>query len=284
MDQQAYAFNVSEHDFQERVMLRSQQVPVLVDFWAEWCGPCKTLGPLLERLAEEFGGAFELAKVDVDANQQLAAMFRIQSIPTCFLFVGGQPVDGFQGAQTESAVRALLERAGIVADFDPLELATSALNAGDAAAAEQLYLEILADNPMDGPALLGLARAQLNLGRTDDATATLERIGPNEPEREAAERLKGVIGFSADAGDLAALLKLTEAEPRNPAGWYGLGATYATRGEFEAGYEAFLKVVTLDRGFREDAGRRALLSLFDLSDPEDPTVIAYRRRLASLLF
>lgn len=278
-------FEVKEvADFQERVMRRSMEVPVLVDFWAVWCQPCKTLSPTLEKIVNEYKGALELAKVNVDQAKQLAAAFRIQSIPTVFLFVDGQPVDAFQGAQPEKAIRQFLEAHVKPADQDPLEVAREAMAAGDMELAEQAYQAVLSKDPRHGEALLGMARVCLGRGDTDVAASYIGAIPEEDPAWAQGQRLKGVFAFSAASGDLAALQAQVAADANDVEAWYCLGATRATRGEWEAACAAFMEVVKRDRALRDDGGRRALLAIFDLLGGEDPVVMTYRRRLTAYLF
>jgi len=280
----SFTFDVVDSDFEAKVIRRSLEVPVLVDFWAPWCGPCKTLTPTLERLVAEYKGRFELAKVNVDVAQQIASIFRIQSIPTVFLFVGGQPVDGFMGNQPEKTVRALLDKHVPPAQDDPLETARTALAEGRPLDAQDAYAAVLAHDPQHGEALLGLARIALGQGELDVARAWLDRVGEGHPDYLAGQRIRGVFAFAADAGDAAALEAQVAAQPEDAAAWYALGATRALQGQLEAACKAFLKVVALDRAFREDGGRAALLSLFELVGPEDSLTLTFRKRLAALLF
>lgn len=280
-----HVFEANEQNFQQRVMERSMEVPVIVDFWAEWCGPCKTLGPVLEKLAEEWGGAFELVKIDVDKNPRLAQAFRVQSIPLVYAFAGGQPVDGFQGALPPAEIRKFVERIAPKAQASAIEVAREALEAGDDDTASRAFQAVLRESPEHaGEAHLGLAR--LALARRDARTATdhLDRIGEADPQYAQGQRLKGVLAFNADAGEEPALRAALAENPKDAESWYRLGATLATQLRYEDALEAFLKVVTYNRGYREDAGRKAMLSLFDLLGAENETSIKYRRRLAALLF
>ncbi len=280
-----HVYEANEQNFQQRVMDRSMEVPVIVDFWAEWCGPCKTLGPALEKLAEEWDGAFELVKIDVDKNPRLAQAFRVQSIPLVYAFVGGQPVDGFQGAVPPAELRKFVERVCPPPEKSPLEIARKAVETGDDPLAAQAYEAVLQESPEHaGEANMALARIALSQRDAVKATEHLNRIGEADNQYAQAQRLRGVLSFNADAGDEAALRAGVATDPKDAAAWYQLGATVATQLRYEDALEAFLKVVSLDRGYREDAGRKALLSLFDLLGPENELAIKYRRRLAALLF
>jgi putative thioredoxin len=280
-----HVYEGTEQNFQQRVMERSMEVPVVVDFWAEWCGPCRTLGPALEKLAEEYDGAFELVKVDVDKNPRLAQAFRVQSIPLVYAFAGGQPVDGFQGALPAAEVKKFIERLVPAPERNPLEIAQEALDAGDYPLAQEAFEAVLQTRPESaGVAHIGLARVALAAQDTARATAHLNQIGEGDPQYTQAQRLKGVLAFNVDAGDETALRAATTANPKDAESWYRLGATLATQLRYEDALDCFLKVVGQDRAYRDDAGRRAMLSLFDLLGAENEISIKYRRRLAALLF
>ena len=150
METKPFVSDATDADFQEKVLKRSLEVPVLLDCWAPWCGPCKTLGPILESLAAQYEGRFELVKVDVDQCQQVAMALRVQTVPTVFLIKDGRPVDGFQGAQSESAIKAMLDRHVAPPDFDPYQAADAAHAAGELEAAAGLYRQLLAENEKDG--------------------------------------------------------------------------------------------------------------------------------------
>ncbi|MEE2755038.1 MAG: thioredoxin [Myxococcota bacterium] len=284
MDEQTYVFNAGDADFQERVLIRSQEVPVLLDCWATWCGPCKTIGPILESLAKEYEGRFELVKVDIDKAPQVAMALRIQSVPTVYLFKGGRPVDGFQGAQPESAIRALVERHVEAPEVPPIELARRALERGDTDAAAGNFRTVLEDDADNGEALIGMARLALGHGDEGAAVGWLDKITEANPMYSNAEKLRGVLNFSIDAGDLKTLLTAIEHDPKDVDAWYKLGATYAVAGEMSDALNSFLEVVKQDRSFRDDGGRKAMLSLFEAVGMDDPLVITHRKRLAAYLF
>ena len=279
-----YVFETTDHDFQEKVLLASREVPVAVDFYADWCQPCKVLAPVLEKVIGEFKGGMLLAKIDVDKNPQVSGALRIQSMPTVVIFKDGQPVDGFQGAQPEKVVRELFSRHAQAAEADPLEIAQAAMASGDHALAQQAFQHLLAGDPTHGEALLGLARIAIANGDVNGGATWLDRISSENPAHAQAVRLRGLLGFSEFAGDVAALRAKVEADPKDVESWYALGASLALSGDTEGAMEAFLKVVQTDRTFRDDCGRAALLSIFDLLGTDDPAVLAYRRKLAVLLF
>jgi putative thioredoxin len=284
METQTFASNATDSDFQEKVLLRSKEVPVLLDCWATWCGPCKTIGPILENLAKEYEGRFELVKVDIDACPQVAAALRVQSVPTIYLIKDGQPVDGCQGAQPESAIRELLDRHVTPPAFDPLKAAKVAADAGQTEDAAGFFRTILEEEPTHGEALLGMARLALSQADPSAAMGWLDKVTLDNPMYSNAEKLRGVVEFSAESGDIDALQAAVATDPKDVASWYKLGASLAVAGRNEDALEAFLKVVMLDRQFREDAGRKALLSLFEVIGMTQPSVIQTRRRLASFLF
>ena len=284
MDQTTHVYDAGDADFQERVLQRSQEVPVLLDCWATWCGPCKTIGPILESLAKEYEGRFELVKVDIDKAPQVAMALRVQSVPTVYLFKGGRPIDGFQGAQPESAIRALVERHVEAPEVPPIELARRAVKRGDTDAAANAFKVVLDGDSNHGEALLGMARIALSQGDEGAALGWLDRVTSDNPMHSNAEKLRGVIAFSADTGDLNSLLEQTQNNPDDVESWYRLGATYAVNGEMDEALSAFLEVVKRDRDYRDDGGRKAMLSLFEAVGMDDPLVITHRKRLAAYLF
>lgn len=277
----SHVSDVTEADFQEKVLVRSRTVPVLVDFWAPWCEPCKTLGPVLEKLADEYAGQFELAKVDVEQFPRIGAAMRVQSVPTVYLIKDGQPVDGFVGGQPESAVRALLERHVEPPAGDPLVMAEEALQAGRLDAALGLFTKVIEDQPENMAATMGLTRIFMLKGAFEDSGKWLSRL----PQEDAAVGvLGGLLNLPSLVGDEAELRKKVADDTSDVDGWFRLGATLWVAGEMQGSIEAFLKVVSLDREYLEDGGRKTLLGIFQLLGPEEPRVISGRRKLAGLLF
>lgn len=276
----SHVFEATEADFQQKVMLRSREIPVVVEFYAPGYPGC----PAVSKLAAEYGGRFELARVNLQKAQRLAMMLQIASVPTVYIFRDGQPVDGFQGDQPEDVVRQILDRFVPPPEADAIEMAEEALAAGRNDLALRYYKKALAENPKHGAALLGLARMSLGRGATKEAQGYIEKIEEGDPAYAAGQRLKGVFSFAQDAGDPASLEERVRENPRDVESWYRLGATRATRGQFAEACDAFLEVVKRDRGFRDDGARSALLAIFDLLGPEHDVAQRYRRRLASLLF
>ncbi len=277
-----FTADVTAATFEEAV-LRSP-VPVLVDFWAPWCGPCRTLGPLLEGLAAEANGAWTLAKVDIDAEQQLAAAFKVSSIPHVIAFVAGQPVDQFVGLKTEAELRGWLSSLGPDEADDRLAEA-AALEPDSPAAAAIRYGLALDLRPGFPEATLGLARCGVRTGEYDEAAAALaalEKRGPLPPE---AAKLKAEITLrqSGGGGDLEATRAAAEAAPDDPPAQLALADALAAAGEYEPALQTALAVVERFPGEHRDAGKATMLRVFDALG-DDPLVGEYRRQLASALY
>ena len=271
--------------FEHDVLARSGDVPVLVDFWASWCGPCKALGPILEKLADAYHGAFLLAKVDVDAEQALAAHFQIRSIPTVLLLKGGQIVDGFAGALPESGVRQFLGKHGVT----PL----AAGDAGDRPAdprdpaSEVERLRSAVEASPDKPELrLDLALALAENGEHAEAEALIETLPVNLGIDRRAQRARARIAFARLVEQAAAAEALEQAVEQNPddlAARHRLGARLLLAGESERALEQFLEMLARDRNYREGVPRQVLVDAFNLIDDE-ALVRRYRRRMTALLF
>jgi putative thioredoxin len=277
-------FDVSLEDFETQVLDASMTVPVLVDFWAEWCGPCKTLKPLLEKLADAYQGRFRLAKVDADKNPELLQYFGVRSIPTVVLIQNGQPVDGFTGARPEAEVRAFLDRFVAPPAADPRAEAAACAQAGDWQGALALLDPLRAAHPEDEGIRLDAATALLELGRTDEARALLALEYSQEAER--AQALRTRLALSEHAVDTAPLLAKLAANPDDHASRLELARAYAAAGDYERAMAEALEVVRRDRFFDAGAGRRLLLEFFTAlsGNPQfDDRVRHYRRALSALL-
>ena len=288
-------FDVSTADFEDKVMRASLQVPVLVDFWAPWCGPCKQLMPVLEKVVKEAGGEVLLAKVNLDENQQLAGMLRVQSVPTVFAFFQGQPVDAFQGNMPESQIRefvsALVKMArGSRPDaLDvpvTLKQAADALGADDIATAQDLYIQVLEQDPENVQAYVGLIRCFVASGDIAEAEAAIENAPePIAKDRNFAEAKSAVeLAKTAPASPIDELLAKVEADEKDHASRIDLALALFSQGKREDATEQLLKSIEIDRNWNDEAARKELLKLFEAMGHADPVSSAARRKLSSILF
>jgi putative thioredoxin len=287
--------------FMVDVIDASNEVPVIVDFWAPWCGPCKQLGPAIEKAVKEAKGAVRLVKIDIDQNQELAAQMRIQSIPAVYAFFQGRPVDGFVGALPESQVKAFVQRlvkqtgakpGGAAGGPSPveqaLEQAEEALAEGDAGTASAIYGQVLAHEPGNLTAAAGLARAHLAGGDVEGAKAALAKVPADKAgdtaiaaARAAIELAEQAAQAQGAAGDLKARLA---ADANDHQARYDLALALYGAGENEAAVDELLEIVRRNRGWNEEAARKQLVKLFEAMGPTDPLTISARRRLSSILF
>jgi putative thioredoxin len=288
-DAPSFVFDATLADFEQAVILRSSQVPVLVDFWAAWCGPCKALGPILEKLAAEFNGGFVLAKVDVDAEQQLAGYFQIKSIPTVMLLKDGQIADGFPGALPEAQLREFLSHHGIVplasAEPEPAAPAEPAPAADPHAEVVRLRAAVHAAPEQDEPKL-DLALALLATGGTSEAETLLDALPANLASDERAVRARAHLGFAAqlrDAPPREPLLAAIAADPADLRARHLLGVRLLVEGDTTGALDQFLEILRRDRGWQDQQAKRSLIDAFRLVDDAD-LVGSYRRRMASLVF
>lgn len=268
-------------DFERQVIEESRTRPVVVDFWAPWCGPCKSLKPVLEKLAAEYGGAFRLAKINSDENQALATRYGVRGIPSVKAFVNGEAVDEFSGALPEGEVRAFLDR---LIPSPAAELRAAALElraAGDMAGA----LQALADASRLDPSHVGIrvdaTEIMLDLGELDEARRLLGNLADDADPR--VPRLRARLKFMDAGGDDPAGLEARVAANENDlAARLKLANLAVAAGRYEAGMDQLLEIIRRDRGFEDDVGRKTLLAVFDLLG-SDPLVSQYRRKLASAL-
>ena len=276
--------------FMADVIEASQQVPVIVDFWAPWCGPCKQLGPALEKAVQQAGGMIRLVKINVDENQQLAQQMRVQSIPAVYAFKGGQPVDAFVGAQTESQIKSFIERLldGQKPPLDmALEQAKEALDAGDAQTAGAIFNEVLAQDPANTVAIGGLIRCFVVVGELDQARQFVDSL--EDGIREAHEVAAAISALElAGAGgsddEVAALRSRLAADENDHQARYDLATALYANGDAEAAMDELLEIIQRKRDWNEEAARTQLLKIFEALGPMDDLVVAARRRLSSILF
>ncbi|MDD5296920.1 MAG: tetratricopeptide repeat protein [Rhodocyclaceae bacterium] len=281
-----HSMDVAAGDFEDKVMRASFDVPVVVDFWAPWCGPCRTLGPILEKLAAEYGGRFILAKINADENQELAAQLGVRGIPAVKAIVQGQLANEFTGAQPESAVRRFIE-ALLPSPAEPLyREAVDAIVSGDnALALERLNRTLEADGKFE-PALLDRAELFLEMGQAEEARTALAGIGEVEDRTRLDAlfaRLELAAGASAVQGDEAELAARIEADAGDLAARLELARLLANRRMFEPAMEQLLEIVRRDRKFEDEAGRKTLIALFNLLGGDHELVRRYRSRLATAL-
>ena len=286
--------DVTVENFQD-VVQESVNRPVIFDFWAEWCGPCKQLGPAIEKIVTEAGGAALLAKVDIDAQKEIAAQFRVQSIPTVMAVKEGRPVDGFVGALPESQIKDFVERlTGI--EIGPskadqlVEQGKAALDAGDIGAAMQGFGEAAELDDGHVGALAGLARCYLEADEAEAARNTLEMIPAdkkNDPDVKAAEaalKLYDEAGAAEDTGPLGELKAAVEADPKNPDAWFAYATAAIDGKDYDVAIDALLQIMTVKRDWNDGAAKQKLFDLFELLGNEDERTVEGRRRLSTLLF
>jgi putative thioredoxin len=277
-----HALDVGLADFAQHVLEESKHRPVVVDFWAPWCGPCKSLKPILEKLAAEYGGKFLLAKINSDDNHELAARYGVRGIPSVKAFVDGEPVDEFSGALPEGEVRAFLDRL-VPGPADELRVQAVELRAaGDMPAALQKLADASRVDPNHLGVRLDAAEIMLDLGGADEARCLIGSVSDDADPR--VPQLKARLQFMGAAGeDVAALTAQVAANENDLAARLKLANLLVGAGQYEAGMDQLLEIVHRDRGFEDDIGRKTLLSVFDLLGGGE-LVSRYRRRLSSLLY
>jgi len=287
MSEVSVVFDVGPGEFEQRVIEASGDGPIVVDFWAAWCGPCLMLGPLLERVVRSYGGRFRLARVDVEQHQEEAQRYGVQAIPAVKVFREGKVVSEFLGAVPEAQVRQALERA-LPGEADQLLAEADQLRAeGKAAAARQKYREVLKSSSDHPRALLRLAEVSAEAGELEEAQNLLAKLPPGSPEWEEGRALAARVAFSAEcarAGGLEPTEAALREDPQVPQAHYQLACCLAAEGRYQEALQQLLETLRLDRDFRSGAAKDAVLRVFKLAGEESEMVRQFRRRLASILF
>ena len=282
--QSSYVHEADDLTFEEQVVERSLQVPVLLDCWAEWCEPCKALGPALERITHKYNGRFELVKVDIDKAQRVAMALRVQSVPFMVLFMNGRPVDALVGNQSESTIKALLDRHLPPDESDPYDRGLEAMGTGDYPAAIDAFQQALLESPDRGEVRVAMGRAAISMGDLDSARQLLESIPQEDSNHQSAQQLLKLFSLVELKGEEFELTRRLEQDPKDVDAWYRRAINQSLSGDYESACNSLLKVVSLDRSYRDDAGRQTLLLMFELLGTEHPLVAQSRRTLASYLF
>ncbi|MGD8642840.1 MAG: thioredoxin [Chromatiales bacterium] len=286
MSDSPYIFNVTQDDFASVVLEESQRVPVLVDFWAAWCGPCQTLMPMLARLVEEYDGQFLLAKVNTDEQQALATQHGVRSLPTVKVFKAGQVVDEFMGAQPESVIRGMLER-HIVRESDRLrDTAMATYEQGHAEEGLAMLEQAVEGDPGNARIRLDLATLLAAQGQLERAEEILNGLPAEMRDDEAVKALGGRLRYAriaAEAPDAGSLGRSIDQDPGDLESRYRLAARAIADGQHEQALDQFLEIMKRDRGFREGAAREGMLAVFEMLGGGGELVARYRRQLANLM-
>jgi putative thioredoxin len=277
--------------FGKDVIEASKQTPIIVDFWAPWCGPCKQLTPALEKAVRAAGGKVRLVKINTDEHPALAQQLRVQSIPTVYAFVDGRPVDGFAGAQPESALKAFVER--LIGDGDAADLEVAiaegekAFEEGDLQTAAEIFASVLQEEADNVKALAGLARCYLKTGDLERAEQTLALAPPEKRDAAPLASVRAAVALAKrgeNAGNLGELKAKVEANPADHQSRIDLATALAAGDEKEEAVGHLLESFRRDRKWNEEAARKQLVELFEAWGPKDPATLDGRRRLSSLMF
>ena len=282
-----WVIEVGEQEFPKEVIERSKQVPVLVDFWADWCAPCRMLGPILERLADEFQGAFVLAKVDTERAPALAQAFQVRSIPFVVMMKDGKPVDAFVGALPEPELRQFVQKYCTTESDEIAVQGERRLEAGMIDEAEKLFQRALEEQEDLPSALLGLAEVAFRRGDFEESERLLSRVTPVDGVGEKIDRLRARVKLrrrATEFGPLDAVRARSEEKPDDLEQNYRLAVCLADSGEYEEALERLLMIVGRDRKFRDDGARKAMVDVFQIVGVRSPLADDFRRRLSMLLF
>ena len=285
--------DVNEDTFMDDVIEASKTSPIVVDFWAPWCGPCKTLGPALEAEVKATNGKIKMVKVDIDQNQNLASQMRIQSIPAVFAFVDGQPVDGFMGAKAPSELKSFIEKLleNVKDDggdlSEAIAVADEMLEAGEYDDAAETFEAILGEDPERSPAFVGLFKAKMGAKKIDEAQKMLEDIPTalvNKPEILALQAQIDLTNQTQGLGEINDLREALKNDLNNHQIRFDLALALFTAGETNDAIQELLTIFRKDQEWNDDAARQQLFKFFDILGGDDPITLSGRRQLASMLF
>jgi putative thioredoxin len=281
----------SDQGFMADVVEASRAVPVIVDFWAPWCGPCKTLGPPLEKAVRNAGGKVKLVKINIDENPGVAGQLGVRSIPAVYAFDQGRPVDGFTGALPESQIKLFVERlagADMTAEIEPiLEQAAESLKLGDIGGAAQGFTAVLQLDPTNAKAIAGMARLILSQGDIEQAREILDHAPPekaNDPDILGVRAAIELAANASDAGDTGELALMVANNPDDLNARFELAEALSARGDLEAASHQLLAIIEKDREWNEDAARKQLLKIFEAAGPMSDVAKQGRRKLSAILF
>ena len=285
--------DVNEDTFMDDVIEASKSSPIVVDFWAPWCGPCKTLGPALEAEVKATNGKIKMVKIDIDQNQNLASQMRIQSIPAVFAFVDGQPIDGFMGAKAPSELKVFIEKLLEKVTDDEGDLSEAIAVADEMLEAEEFddaaetFEAILGEDPNSSLAFVGLFKSKMGAKKINDAKKMLEEIPDTLKDKPEILALQAQIELTNQAegiGELNDLRKLLSTDVNNHQVRFDLALALFTKGETSEAIQELLTIFRVDQEWNDDAARQQLFKFFDILGGEDPITLSGRRQLASMLF
>ncbi|MFT3996432.1 MAG: thioredoxin [Asticcacaulis sp.] len=272
------------------VLEASQSVPVIVDFWATWCGPCRQLGPALEKVVTEANGKVKLVKIDVDKNPMVAGQLRVQSIPTVYAFVGGRPVDGFMGAKPESELRAFIEKLGVGGDDgapsieDALALAAQSVEQGDMGGAMEAYAFVLEQDPQNVTAIAGVAKLYMKVGQPEQAKALLDQAPADTKDADILSLRAALELAEGEPVDIAALQARLSADASDHAARYDLARGLAGQGDLSQAIDALLIIIKAEPDWQNNRAKDYLFKIFSAAGQMSDVTKAGRRKLSTLLF